>query len=108
MNDLTKPEKRAVRELLGKAHEAEIAAALVDVESAIQEWRRGQILPGDVSERINRFHKENQEIFKQYNYLDPMLALARAVAFGFITAEQVPDALRLRVNELKTLVDGLS
>lgn len=104
MSDLTKSQKRAIRELLGESHEAEIASALLDVEAAIQEWRMGQILPSEVGERIHEFHKESQEIFKTYNYLEPMLALARAVAHGFIAADQVPESLRLRVNELKTLV----
>jgi hypothetical protein len=106
MNDLSKSPKRAVRELLADAHEAELAAALLDVEAAIQEWRGGKILPSEVSERIHKFHKETQEIFKTYNYLDPMLALARAVAFDFIQLAKVPEDLQPRVKELETFVRG--
>ncbi len=104
MNDLTKSQKRTVRELLGDAHEAEIASALIGVETAIQRWRSAEILPSEVSERIHEFHKETQEIFKTYNYLDPMLALARAVVFGFIEISRVPEELRPRVRELETLL----
>ncbi len=106
MNDLTKSQKRAVRALLGDAHEAEIAAALIGVEEAIQRWRSAEILPSEVSERIHEFHKETQEIFKTYNYLHPMLALARAVVFGFIEIARVPEDLRPRVKELESLVKG--
>ena len=105
MNDLTKSEKRTVRELLADAHEAEIASALIDVEEAIKEWRRAEILPSEVSKRIHEFHKETQEIFKTYSYVNPMLALARAVAFGFIDFSRVPPALQPRVKELQTLVE---
>jgi hypothetical protein len=104
MNDLTKSQKRTVRELLGDAHEAEIASALIGVEKAIQQWRSAEILPSEVSERIHEFHKETQEIFKTYNYLDPMFALARAVVFGFIEISRVPEELRPRVRELETLL----
>lgn len=104
MNDLTKSQKRTVRELLGDAHEAEIASALIGVETAIQRWRSAEILPSEVSERIHEFHKETQEIFKTYNYLDPMLALARAVVFGLIEISRVPEELRPRVRELETLL----
>jgi hypothetical protein len=106
MNDLTKSQKRAVRGLLADAHEAEIASALINVEKAIKEWRSGEILASDVSERIHEFHKETQEIFKTYNYLHPMLALARAVVFGFIDIARVPEALQPRVKELETLARG--
>jgi hypothetical protein len=106
MNDLTKSQKRAVRELLGDAHEAEIASALVKVEQAIKEWRSGAILPSDVSERIHEFHKESQEIYKTYNYLDLMFALARAVAFGFVELARVPEDLQPRIRELEAFVKG--
>ena len=105
MNELTESQKRAVRELLGDAHEAELAAALIDVETAIQEWRSAKILPSEVSERIHEFHKETQEIFKTYNYLDPILALARAVAFGFVEFARVPGDLQPRVKDLQALVE---
>jgi hypothetical protein len=104
VNELTKSQRRAVRELLGEAHEAEIAAALLDVETAVGEWRSGKILPSDVNERIHKYHREAQQIFKTYNYLHPMLALSRAVVFGFIKLDQIPEALRPRVNELQSLV----
>ena len=106
MDDLTKSQKRAVRELLGDAHEAEIAAALVKVEQAIREWRGGEILPSEASERIHEFHKESQEIYKTYNYLLPILALARAVTLGFVELARVPADLQLRVKELESLVKG--
>ena len=106
MNDLTKSQKRAVRELLGDAHEAEIASALVKVEQAIKEWRGGHILPSDVSERIHEFHKESQEIYKRYNFLPPLFALARAVILGFIEPARIPAELQPRVKELESLVKG--
>jgi len=103
--NLSKTQKRIVRELLGDAHEAEIAKALLDVETAIQEWRGGKILPSQVSDRIHAFHTERQQIFKTYNHLDPMLALARAVLYEFVPLDRVPEDLRPRVKELQTLFD---
>jgi hypothetical protein len=105
-HDLTKSQKRVVRDLLGDAHEAEIASALVKVEEAIKEWRGGEILPSETSERIHEFHKESQEIYKTYNYLHPMLALARAVASGFIELARVPAELQPGVKELQPLAKG--
>ncbi len=104
MRDLTKAEKRLVRDLLDDAFEAELAAALEDVESAMAEWRRGELRPSEVQERIHEFHKESQEIFKTYNYLEPLLALARAVEFEFIPIARVPEPLRERVDGLRAVV----
>jgi hypothetical protein len=104
MDNLTKAEKRKIRELLGEAFEAETAAALEDVEAAIKEWRGGQILPSEVRERIHEFHKESQEIYKTYNYMEPLLAVGRAVAEGFISLENVPESIRGRVKDLAEFV----
>ena len=104
MSDLTKTEKRLVRDLLGDAFEAELAAALEDVESAIPEWRRGELRPSEVQERIHEFHKKSQEIFKTYNYLESLLALARAVELEFIPMTQIPESLRERVEALRAVV----
>jgi len=104
MSDLTKHEKRLVRDLLDEAFEAEPAAALEDIESAIAEWRRGELRPSEVQERIHEFHKESQEIFKTYNFLEPLLALARAVEFEFVPAARIPESLRERIEALRTVV----
>jgi hypothetical protein len=104
MSDLTKAEKRLVRDLLDDAFEAELATALADVESAIAEWRRGELRPSEVQERIHEFHKESQEIFKTYNNLEPLLVLARAVEFEFIAMARVPESLRERLEPLRALV----
>ena len=104
MRDLTKAEKRLVRDLLDDAFEAELAAALEDVESALAEWRRGELRPSEVQERIHEFHKESQEVFKSYNYLEPVLALARALEFEFIPLARVPESLRERVQALRAMV----
>ena len=106
MDNFTNAEKRKIRELLGEAFEAETAAALEDVEAAIQEWRAGQILPSEVRERIHEFHKESQEIYKTYNYMEPLLAVARAVAEGFISFDSVPENIRARVKDLSEFVAG--
>lgn len=104
MLDLTKSERRTVQQLLAEAHEAEIAAALSDVEAAIREWRKGDILPSDVNARIHAFHNKSQEIFKAYNHKDLVFALARAVALGFVANERVPETLRTRMKEIQALL----
>lgn len=101
MDELTKAQRRVVRELLGESHEEELAAALAGVEEALSEWRSGKILSSEANKRIHEYHKEAQQIFKTYSYLDPMLALSRAVGFGYIKLEQVPEVLRPRVSELQ-------
>jgi hypothetical protein len=93
-----------VRDLLDDAFEAELATALADVESAIAEWRRGEIRPSEVQERIHEFHKESQAIFKTYNNVEPLLVLAPAVEFEFIAMTRVPESLRERLEPLRALV----
>lgn len=76
------------------------------MDDALSEWRSGAILPSEVSERIHEYHKQAQQVFKTYNYVDTMLVLSRAVVFDFITIEQIPEALRPRIMELQELVRG--
>ena len=106
MGERTKAQRKMVRELLGEAHEAELANALADVEAALSEWRSGEILPSEVNERIHEYHKQAQQIFKTFNYGDPMLVLSRAVVLGFLTIEQIPESLTPRITELQSLVRG--
>ena len=106
MGELTKAQRKVVRDLLGEAHEAELGAALADVEDALREWRSGAILASEVNERIHEYHKQAQHIFKTYNYVDPIFVLSRAVMFHFVTIEQIPEALRPRVTDLQELVRG--
>ena len=101
MDKLTKEEKRALQALVGEAYEAELAAALVDVETAITQWRRGEILPSEVQERIHQFHKQAQEIYNTYNYTDREFVIARAVSLKFIELSAVPDRLQPKIQELK-------
>jgi hypothetical protein len=104
MSDLSKSEKRLLGELLAEAHEAELARALTVVEVAFREWRNGAILPSEVDRRIHEHHKESQEIFKVYNYSEPLFALARAIHLELIREEQVPEPLRNRVLPLQDLL----
>ena len=106
MENLSKVEKKTVLELLAEAHEAELGQELVTVEQALQEWRAGKISAGHVNETIHRFHKESQEIFKTYNYAEPLIALAHAVANGFMSLERVPESLRGRVENLIKITKG--
>lgn len=95
-----------MRHLAGEAHEAELAAALVDVERAIAAWRRGDILPGEVKDRIHQFHKRSQDIYKTYYYTDVEFAIARAVFLKFVALSEVPERVRPRIEQLHEVIAG--
>jgi len=64
----TKSQQRRLRKLAGEVYEAEIAEALASLETDFKEWRRGQILPSELNDRIHDYHQEiSREIWKQYN-----------------------------------------
>jgi hypothetical protein len=95
--DLTKSQRRRIRELAGMAYDRELARELTALETEFVRWRAGSINVHDLCERIHEFHQgPNRRLFMTYTGSTIELALAAAIANGIITeAEAGPDILGL-------------
>ena len=102
MDEYTKKERRALRELLEKAYERDLGRALEVVEEAFRSWRRGDIDAFEVNEIIHRNHQgESRDLYVRYatggsRVLDTLVA--GAVLDGVLGREEIPEALRDRLE----------
>ena len=90
----SKANRRKLRELAGVAYERELGAQLSKLESEFTRWRRGEIDPFELSDRIHRFHDGiSRDLYVLYGRLSPSHSVARAVAFQVLQEAEVPSEL---------------
>jgi len=95
--DLTKSQRRRIRELAGIAYDRELSRELTALEKEFARWRSGVITAHDLDERIHQFHQgPNRQLFTTYTGGAVELAVAAAIANGVISeAEAGPEMLEI-------------
>ena len=94
-SELPKAIKRAMRSLVGLAHEAELRRALEEAYRDFQEWKSGRIDSFELADRIHKFHDgPNRDIYLRYtSRLDPRFLLQHALKEGTIEKRAVPKEI---------------
>ena len=93
--NLTKAQRRRIRELGGIAYERELSEHLTALESEFKRWRASEIDGFAVSEAIHRFHQgPARDLFSKYEspYVD--FAVAHAIHRGVLTEDEVGAEVR--------------
>ena len=86
--------RKKLRELKMEAHEREIKSHLIELSKKFDEWKQDKIGSGDLSVHIHEYDKgPSKWMFGFYNNLDPEANIARAVALGFLSRDEVPDEI---------------
>jgi hypothetical protein len=84
--DLTKSQRRRIRELAGIAYDRELSRELTDLEGEFGRWRSGAIDAHDLDEKIHQFHQgPNRRLFTMYTGDAVEFAVAAAIANGIIS-----------------------
>ena len=112
--ELTKSEKRAVRELAGIAWKRQLREEIIVIGDAIREMEEEKTTPHDVNELIHRFHNgASRELYKRYGDSDPWLAICRAHYDGILTdvdiannTEKIREGIRQFAKTYR-IVNGL-
>lgn len=92
--DLTKAQRRALRELAGLAHDRELSRELTQLEAAFAQWRAGKLDPHELNGLIHAFHQgPSRRLFMLYTDSNKVMPVAAAVARGVIAESEVPEAL---------------
>ncbi len=92
--DLTKAQRRRLRELGGIAYERDLSAELTKLETEFTRWRAGEVDAFDLSEVIHRFHQgPSRELFLKYDHSHLDLAVAHAIHRGVLSPEEVGSAM---------------
>ena len=96
MTDLTKSQKKHLRQLAKDCFEKEMSLALEDLFQDFKKWKNNEISTWDLTDKIHEhLNKKGKELGKLYVDLnDPRIALSRAVVKGIIKIEDVQENCR--------------
>ena len=93
--ELTKKQKKHIRELASVSYERELAAALDKLLVAFQKWKEGGISPFELNEQIHKYHNGTaRDLFKQYAMGDPDMVVMFALAEGILKIEDLNEDCR--------------
>lgn len=93
--DLSKSQRRAIRDLAGLAHDRELSTELSALEAAFGRWRANELDPHELNNLIHAFHQgPSRKLFVIYTDSIPVLAVASAVVRGIIDESEVPEHVR--------------
>ncbi len=91
-DELTKRQRKHIREMAGVAYEREMGAALDKLLASFQKWKRGGISLFDLDEDIHQYHNGTaRELYKQYATGDPDMAVMFALAKGILKIEELNE-----------------
>ncbi|TWU20778.1 hypothetical protein [Bythopirellula polymerisocia] len=91
--DLTKADKRKVRQLAGIAWERELRQELLKIAAAIEEMENGSLSPFEVNDSIHIFHEgASRDLYRHYADSHPWLGVCRAYCDRVLTDEDLVDA----------------
>ena len=95
MEELTKAQRRRLREVALLAHERELSGALEELETDFKGWRNGEIDAFELKERIHAFHQgPARELWGVYDAMGAAPAVARALAYKVLDESEVEAPLR--------------
>jgi hypothetical protein len=96
MTDLTKSQKKHLRQLAGQCYEKEMSLALETLYEDFQKWKKLEITAWDLKENIHKYHNGTaRDLWKLYEQMnDPGFAVSLALAKGIIKIEDVHENCR--------------
>jgi hypothetical protein len=96
MPDMTKSQKKHLRQLAGQCYEKEMTLAFESLYEDFKKWEKNKITTWDLDDKIHQHHNGTaRELYKMYEGLnDPTVALSQAVVKGIIKIEDVPENCR--------------
>ena len=104
MSDMTKSQKKHLRELSNRCYEIEMSESLDKLNENFKKWKNKDITVWDLNEKVHQHHDGTaRNLYKRYELLtDPRVAVAQAVSKGIINIEDVQKNCR---SLLKSLIE---
>lgn len=101
MREFTKAERRTLRELAGRAYEADARAVLAELEGEFARWRSGELESEELLTTIHEFHQgQSRELWSRYQSLKDPEIVARGVSLGWLSNDELPERLRAELQPL--------
>lgn len=110
MHDLSKAERRAIRELAGLAYERELAGELAKLRASFDAWVAGERTPFELEQVIHQFHDGvSRQLFNRYSSGSSLPhAVAAAVLRGTISVDEIPEPARKHLDRLVALLSEVA
>jgi hypothetical protein len=98
--DYSKKERAELRRLASEAYERELGRHLAELDKSFSEWRHGKLPSSELSKEIHEFHQHAaRDVWSAYQAPDQPMLVARAIALGIISEEEVPATLREKLRD---------
>jgi len=99
-----------LREWCSVAYQRELNSELAKLYDQFRKWDAGVLSPFELTDAIHNFHKgPARELYVRYGMSGGKgdCLVARAIARGFITKEEIPDELVKAVRSASSLFEEL-
>jgi hypothetical protein len=97
-DDLSKSQKKALRDLIYAAHNEALRLALPELSADFDRWRRGQIDSIALADRLRAFDEgASREIYRRFtysNYAQLQMQVAGAIQDGLIDEKSLSEEVR--------------
>jgi len=89
--EITKSQKRQLRELVDIAYERDLSRCLNEVKNSFDKWENNEITAWDVNDKIHQFHNDiARELYNSYVGInDPIMSVAFGIRQGVIDISEV-------------------
>jgi len=96
MPEITKSQKRHLRQLADQCYEKEMSLALESLYDDFKKWKNEEITAWDLNDKIHEHHNVTaRDLWKLYEHVnDPALSVATALAKGIIKIDDVAENCR--------------
>jgi hypothetical protein len=97
--DDTKKEHAELRRLATMAYERELGGHIAELDKSFTKWRQGKLLSSELSNEIHEFHQHAaRDTWSAYQIRHTSIVVARAIALGIPTEQEVPATLREKLS----------
>ncbi len=105
---MSKVLRKKLRELKMEAHEREIKKHLIDLSTKFDAWKKDKMSSGELSVHIHEYDiGPSKWMMNYYNNMTDDTKVARAIAEGLLSRDEVPnDILELLKGQIQ-MYDGL-
>ena len=94
-----KAKRKAMRVLTNTTYERELSKELMVLHDQFHDWLKKKMDAWSLSDAIHRFHDgPARDLWARYTYLKPDMLVARAIAHGTLSPEEVPAEIRAELQ----------
>ena len=101
MSDIPKSTNQLIQEYAALVHDRELSSTLKALQAEFDQWEKGVISAGQLSNQIREFYKGPlKKIWAKYEMSSKETIIAFAIASGILQEESIPDELMEHLSQM--------